>query len=1274
MNYELSSQTIGADSSKTNFSNLKKDSISSNSISTPTTSIVKSDTTAKLNVLPKTKSDTITKAKAVVTKSKKMIEVDFLLPEVEYEQMAVISNVLRVKNNSAKTYIFTVKLSLPSGWRTLNRSDKNYTIAPNDSAYVAIRLITSNKSAKGGTKYNILSFISSEAGVNLGSSSFLAGRPKISNWQMHILPRPRIYFLNNQTETPFQINLSNDGDEQEQVILSMNKIGRDFTVSDSSGKFLKKNYLDFILKPQSDTIVPFNIKIHKPMPNLKRIDTYGYRSNTIMQEKRYGIFFKASEVSAKPGKTNNKSGKADFIKLANSIDFVKLNDVTKINPYNGSFIPLTMIANIYNILGQQPVMNLVFQGNTTINSKSRMDYFLQTGLAYYKYDSRVFNSSSGMLNYNHDKFFFSLGSGVGLNVNNLRGITSGRGISGGYNISKTQTAGAYFLRNGQSFFNFQSSSLGAAYEQRLKKITFGAGIDATNYIAGNSTQALNANIMFPITRNQSIGLMGQYTLINFNGGNYNTNFFSINYSIRYLKDKASTSLNYNQIEGNASTGLGQIFTTYSHNIDAAIVNSYRFKKGHELRLNNNLNLFRVPNYSYDNLLFTNVLSMAFPVKTKVNYTPGLYFNYSSYFTERLLATGAQLSVNTSNIDENFRFGLFLRGGYNSLVDFQNLGTFFTAQTNTYLSYRTWNLFLRYFYGPQGVSNIVYSLNNQKIYAQTISGSISNQYQFKNKHFVWENTLNYTYLNVNRRHNMGLFSQLFYYTDGGWRFNLNFTYSYNIFDTYKYTYSPGNQATYYEASNERQSNQNFQLGVGVLKDFAIPIPKKFRKVRFVDVKFKTFLDLNGNKKFDQDEVSLENIVIRLNDNEVLTNINGEASFLNSKLGAQKLQVISLIDIGAWFPVVSDSVDIVGENTLFIPFSQGVQILGNVHLDREKFSGDIQANLDISRMKIFLVDSLGKVITSVTDKHGDFKFYVPYGNYTLKFDEKVLGAGFELVQNDIPVLLVGGVESFSHTFFIVEKRRKISKKKFDENGNVIESKEENATPRIDLKKDAPNKNKLFDADGKLLNPENTSGLKNNSNNSSNDSNNDSSNSKNNKNSKNTKNAKNNNSPANSDNTNENTPNSGSPDKSNNSASSRPIESKVITAAKMDSIIGILKGKIKPNKTLTQNDLAKIQEFKNQKNGLAQYNDKTLFMVQIGAFSKNLPNSLLAALLNLDIKLASYKDNNTGLTKYFSGNYVTQDDAIVAKNEIVKRGLNGSFVKVVSIKNGVIISPAN
>ena len=172
-------------------------------------------------------------------------------------------------------------------------------------------------------------------------------------------------------------------------------------------------------------------------------------------------------------------------------------------------------------------------------------------------------------------------------------------------------------------------------------------------------------------------------------------------------------------------------------------------------------------------------------------------------------------------------------------------------------------------------------------------------------------------------------------------------------------------------------------------------------------------------------------------ETQTNALGEVKYENVQLGKYKLSAFPLEEIGAWFAIIKDSVDINVSGTQFIPFSQGVRVLGNIELDREKFSLNLVNKLDISRLKIFLRDSSGNNISTLTDNEGNFKFYTPKGKYTLAFDEAVLGSDFELAENDIELDLSDGVESYYHTFYILQKRRKVKAKKFSSEGTEISS---------------------------------------------------------------------------------------------------------------------------------------------------------------------------------------------------------------------------------------------
>ncbi|MFN6015786.1 MAG: SPOR domain-containing protein, partial [Flavobacteriales bacterium] len=277
--------------------------------------------------------------------------------------------------------------------------------------------------------------------------------------------------------------------------------------------------------------------------------------------------------------------------------------------------------------------------------------------------------------------------------------------------------------------------------------------------------------------------------------------------------------------------------------------------------------------------------------------------------------------------------------------------------------------------------------------------------------------------------------IYFFTKNGWRFNLLLSYSLNARNNERsvefYQYQ-GYQVP--EPEDRMTYSNNFNISVGLRKQFGIPIPKKLRKVQYVNANLLAFLDFNWNKVMDNDEVPLENIVIKVNGHEVLTDKDGKGKFVNIPVGTYEHKVIPLIDLDGWFTSSADSIDIIGEQ-YYVPFTRGVKVAGSIVLDREKFTKDVLATLDLSGIKIFTTDTLGNTMATMTDLQGNFSFYVPYGSYILSMDEEVLGDRFYIAQNHIPMDLYDGMDGFYQSFFIIEKRRNVKKKKFNEKGELI-----------------------------------------------------------------------------------------------------------------------------------------------------------------------------------------------------------------------------------------------
>jgi len=120
---------------------------------------------------------------------------------------------------------------------------------------------------------------------------------------------------------------------------------------------------------------------------------------------------------------------------------------------------------------------------------------------------------------------------------------------------------------------------------------------------------------------------------------------------------------------------------------------------------------------------------------------------------------------------------------------------------------------------------------------------------------------------------------------------------------------------------------------------------------------------------------------------------------------------------------------------VPFVKGVKIYGKVHVDKDVLSEKISFLPELGGIKITAQN--GKEIHTLTENDGSFVFYAPYGDYKIIFDEKVLGNRYTLLQNNIQVKIDKDVESIFVTFNIVEKRRKVSVKRFSSSGAIIDT---------------------------------------------------------------------------------------------------------------------------------------------------------------------------------------------------------------------------------------------
>jgi hypothetical protein len=430
------------------------------------------------------------------------------------------------------------------------------------------------------------------------------------------------------------------------------------------------------------------------------------------------------------------------------------------------------------------------------------------------------------------------------------------------------------------------------------------------------------------------------------------------------------------------------------------------------------------------------LSLGMRKYSRLITTPNLFYVYTENELGRMHYRGINLNKSFTDIDKNVRLNLGIMGGYNKFSDSLDYPELFTANTFFMVAWRTLSANVRYNYGPLGMNAVKNFHYNGARYPQYIFSSLNYQYVFKANRFVSEWVLNHSWNNQTYSNNVNVGPQVYYFTKNRWRFDVRFLYSLSARNNERAVefYEYQGYSNIPEPEERTTVSGNFFLSFGIKKEFGVPLPKRFRKVEYVDAHFTAFLDFNGNKVMDNDEVPLENIVIKVNGHEILTDKDGKGKFVNIPVGTYEHKIIPLVDLDGWFTYTMDSIDIIGEQ-YYVPFTRGVKVSGSVVLDREKFTKDVLATLDLSGIKIFTTDTLGNTMATMTDFNGNFSFYVPYGAYILSMDEEVIGDRFYIAQNHIPMDLYDGMDGFYQSFFIIEKRRTVKKKKFNEKGELI-----------------------------------------------------------------------------------------------------------------------------------------------------------------------------------------------------------------------------------------------
>ena len=948
------------------------------------------------------------------------VSTKFSKPTEELKKGQIVSNVLKIINHADIPLNFSVDAIFPGGWNRIDSKNKIHVAKPKDTVFVPI-IILPTKLVNGNTEIIVNTFIIDEDGQQIGNNFFTLTTTKKVAWSIDIKNNTNFYFKNDENTKDFNFSINNNGNYNQDIFVSYTIPRKDLILTDTLLKpFIEPNKTFTLLPGEKKEIKHKIIASSFNKRNEKRISTNNFLPLTNTQRITRTLIVNTSEPKIRKTDLQRKT-KINFIKLPNEIEA---------NSFGYPNLPLIVDLTAQNILDNRSFLSLNLQGFKQLNPEASLVYFTQLNYSNSFFSNNVFKNAPWYVGYFDDKKSIEIGQ---VNGDLIGASSSGKGIKVGYQFNEKHSAGGFYV-NSNGFFSSENSiiSYGGWYKFKYNeniRLKASAGRSSNNF-----TERVNNSIILQPSVNflnsHSISFISGFNNLQFkvNDISQSTNGYLIgtNYSSITFKKKLRSNINVRYNDKYFSNGS-------SERINISQRFNYQLSKDWIAIATNNFQKSNIFNRNTDTFLYTqeNFFSnVSFSKKTlKGSYQPGVFFEYRNFPNNSFVLRGLNFRYSLYNFEKNLLTSLFTRAGYAKPKNVIDSEEYFSLEMSGLFRYQTWSLTGRY---NLGTFSSISSQQNQNNFStpQSLRLSIQNQYLFPNKQFVLESNLIYSYNNIFKNHSLGIFPQLFYFSDSGWRFGLSANYMFTTSDF----------SSVYDTTNIGQNsnqlpvgptvNSNLNLNFSLRKEFGVPIP--FTNKTAASAKFVSFLDINGNNIKDKDEVSIQNIVVKLNKHEVITNFEGEASIKNLQQGNYKLEILPLEELNGWFANTKDSIFINEDGINYIPFVRGIKVYGDISLDRQKIAVTDDKKLDLSRIKISAIKG-DKIYNTLTNKNGRFEFYLPFGSYTITMDEVILNDRFRVTRNNLPVKLRNDQDGVYVSFYIIEKRRKVIFKDFTKKKN-------------------------------------------------------------------------------------------------------------------------------------------------------------------------------------------------------------------------------------------------
>jgi outer membrane protein OmpA-like peptidoglycan-associated protein len=925
------------------------------------------------------------------------LDVEFLKNRMDVSSEKSFFNILKIKNNANQRVTFNVNLNIPQGWSLMTEESRQVILEPLDSIFIPIRA-ASAKDVKGEIGYSIIASLTDNKEKAITNAYSYVTVPKVSNLQFRI-PSRILYFDPVSNSADIEVNISNMGNIDELLFFNFNS--SEFI--EIPGE-LKNTYLTDILVPYStDTTLIFNVKMLNDF-NLETSMTHKLNVQVSTSDTTYKAWI--------------------WIKNLNS------NFENYITQEKKMLILNFKALNLFNIT--DPFFNYGFRGNLLLkknrkfsysyqNLRSDSDNFLETNKSTIEYSDKNISIKIGDIIEGYE--ISLIGEGTKVKYNLRKGYLEG-----------ILTTDAY--RSSLSFGGVANYSLIKGIGSRI-----GYARNLSDYLEstvgfGNLNFRLYKKHVLNLTFGVSEAKRGENTIVSNNGYRggilYNT-------LINNIRISSITNFGSKTYAG----GLNGRFENRTE-LDYPISRTRRIKAQYFKRF------YGPAVYIKDSLLPRSYSDMD---RLSLNYT----MMKSRILAYHITADINRQSTNSSSLftkDDVFETqNLSLIGGLSiKTLDNQSVNTSLTLGSTWFTKYaevliqqedeinkskpplivasyglgyssKLWGFYFNFDYGPKFISQHLNYFYNETFPLALRIYPYFEKYLYKDI-VKFSSRLNYISNISNKSTRYNFNNHLDIYFGKGWHLKFLNTISYHK-SIDKITEQPNVfTTTYYE--------------LDLLKEFNFKQPR----IKFYDLRIYFYKDLNGNRKRDENEPGIKNVLVNIvrnekfdeaakdryeyngefRSNELLSDQNGSIYYENIPIGMYNIGFEALAQEGGTFSSESNNLTyFINDNkSIYIPFIERNKIFGKVILNRSKLSN--LGKIDVSNIKVTATDLEGRQYSTLTDKDGVFVIYVPNVNKYIVSVNNIFYENFELQQNNFEIQL-NGYKQFEIAFIFNEKRRRI-----------------------------------------------------------------------------------------------------------------------------------------------------------------------------------------------------------------------------------------------------------